>query len=110
LQNLAVPVVREAIDKESRVLILSGNCGPAALSAVGTLNPQTTGVVWFDAHGDFNTPNTSASGFLDGMSLAVLTRRCWPALAARFVGFEPSLIRTLYSSGRVISIRWKRPR
>lgn len=89
LQNLAVPIVREAIGRERRVLILSGNCGPAALSAVSALDPKTTGVIWFDAHGDFNTPDTSASGFLDGMSLAILTGRCWPALAARFAGFQP---------------------
>jgi arginase len=89
LQNLAVPIVREALTGERRVLILSGNCGPAALSAVSALNPKTTGVVWFDAHGDFNTPETSVSGFLDGMSLAILTGRCWPALAARFAGFQP---------------------
>jgi arginase len=90
LQNLAVPIVREAIAGERRILILSGNCGPAALSAIGALNSQTTGVVWFDAHADFNTPDTSASGFLDGMSLAILTGRCWPSLAARFAGFEPA--------------------
>src|SRR5256714_2357769 len=58
LQNLAVPIVREGIAGERRVLILSGNCGPAALSAAGALNPRTTGVVWFDAHADFNTPDT----------------------------------------------------
>ena len=89
LQNLATPIVREAIAGERRVLILSGNCGPAALSAMGALDPQRTGVVWFDAHADFNTPETSASGFLDGMALAMLTGRCWPALAARFAGFGP---------------------
>src|SRR5687767_3567215 len=48
LQNLARPIVREAISKERRVLILSGNCGPAALTAVSALDPQTAGVVWFD--------------------------------------------------------------
>ena len=89
LQKLAVPIVREGIASERRVLILSGNCGPAALSAAGALDPDTTGVVWFDAHADFNTPDTSASGFLDGMALAILTGRCWPALAARFEGFAP---------------------
>jgi arginase len=89
LQNLAAPIVRDGVASERRVLILSGNCGPAALSAIGALNPRTTGVVWFDAHADFNTPDTSASGFLDGMSLAIVTGRCWPALAERFVGFEP---------------------
>ncbi|MDP9099287.1 MAG: arginase family protein [Verrucomicrobiota bacterium] len=89
LQNLAVPIVREALAGGRRVLILSGNCGPAALSAVSALNPGTTGAAWFDAHADFNTPETSASGFLDGMSLAILTGRCWPALAARFADFLP---------------------
>jgi arginase len=89
LQQLTAPMIREAIAGDGRVLILSGNCGPAALSAIGALNPQTTGVIWFDAHADFNTPDISASGFLDGMALAILTGRCWPALAARFVGFAP---------------------
>ena len=29
------------------------------------------GLVWFDAHGDFNTPSTSLSGMLGGMPVAV---------------------------------------
>jgi arginase len=31
--------------------------------------------VWLDAHGDFNTPAISVSGYLAGMSLAMLTGR-----------------------------------
>lgn len=89
LQNLAGPRVRQVIARERRALILSGNCGPAALSAVSALDPQTAGVIWFDAHADFNTPETSASGFLDGMALSILTGRCWRKLAARFDAFEP---------------------
>ena len=89
LQQFAVVKVREAIAKKRRILILSGNCGPAALSAVPALGPRTSGVVWFDAHADFNTPETSASGFLDGMALSILTGRCWRRLAERFDGFEP---------------------
>jgi arginase len=89
LQRRAVPILQEALEKNQRVLLLSGNCGPSALSAVSALGPCTTGVVWFDAHGDFNTPETSASGFLDGMALSILTGRCWPALAASFEEFEP---------------------
>jgi arginase len=88
LQRRAAPIMQEALEKDQRVLVLSGNCGPAALSAVSALGPRTTGVVWFDAHGDFNTPETSSSGFLDGMALSMLTGRCWPALAASFNGFE----------------------
>lgn len=89
LQRRAVPIMRDALEKIQRVLLLSGNCGPAALSAASALGPRTTGVIWFDAHGDFNTPETSASGFLDGMALGILTGRCWPALAACFEGFDP---------------------
>lgn len=33
---------------------------------------QTIGVIWFDAHGDMNTPQTSPSGNLHGMPLAHL--------------------------------------
>ncbi|MEZ4614225.1 MAG: arginase family protein [Caldilineaceae bacterium] len=29
------------------------------------------GLVWFDAHGDFNTPKTTISGMLGGMPVAV---------------------------------------
>src|SRR4051794_4907695 len=53
LQRRAVPIVREGLEKNQRILFLSGNCGPAALTAVSALGPRTTGVVWFDAHGDF---------------------------------------------------------
>jgi arginase family enzyme len=41
-------------------------------------------VLWLDAHGDFNTPQTTPSGFLGGMCLAAACGR-WDA------GFEPSI-------------------
>jgi arginase len=37
-------------------------------------------VLWLDAHGDFNTYKTSPSGFIGGMSLAILTGHEEPAL------------------------------
>src|SRR5688572_11982903 len=89
LQKHAVEAIQESLTRQRRILILSGNCGPAALSAASALDPSRTGVIWFDAHADFNTPETSASGFLDGMALAILTGRCWPVLSARLAGFEP---------------------
>jgi arginase len=36
------------------------------------------GLVWLDAHGDFNTPTTSRSGFLGGMPVAVCAGLAWP--------------------------------
>jgi arginase len=35
------------------------------------------GAVWIDAHADFNTPESSASGFFPGMSLAIVTGHCY---------------------------------
>jgi arginase len=78
--------VRAAIAEGAFPLVLSGNCGPAALGAVAALTTEPR-VFWFDAHADFNTPETTASGFLDGMALATLTGRCWTALAATIPGF-----------------------
>jgi arginase len=46
-------------------------------------------VVWFDAHGDCNTPETFTGNFLDAMGLSTLTGRCWQALAATVPGFRP---------------------
>ncbi|MBW8768791.1 MAG: arginase family protein, partial [Gemmatimonadetes bacterium] len=69
-------------------LILAGNC----ISSVGTLGGLgggPTGILWFDAHGDFNTPESTVGGFLDGMALAVATGRCWTGLAATVPGFTP---------------------
>jgi arginase len=91
LQGLAVPLIRDAIERQARPIILSGNCGTAALSAMAALDPRSTGMIWFDAHADFNTPETSPSGFLDGMGLAILTGRCWRRLAERFESFQPVL-------------------
>lgn len=34
-------------------------------------DPRTVGLVWVDAHGDFNTPETTLSGMLGGMPVAV---------------------------------------
>ncbi|HWW62370.1 MAG TPA: arginase family protein, partial [Thermoanaerobaculia bacterium] len=45
--------------------------------------------LWFDAHGDYNTPDTTDTGFLDGMALSILTGRCFTKLAATIPGFAP---------------------
>ena len=89
LQRRCTPIVRDRIRTGAFPILLSGNCAPAALSAVSALGAAATGVVWFDAHGDFNTPETSPSGFLDGMAMALLTGRCWPNLLARLDAFAP---------------------
>jgi len=69
-------------------LVLSGNCN----TAVGTLSgltPARRASFWFDAHGDCNTPDTTMSGFLDGMGLAMTMGLCWHHLGASVPGFQP---------------------
>ena len=68
-------------------VVLSGNC-MATLGVVGALGAGAR-VAWFDAHGDFNTPETTTGGFLDGMALATLVGRCWTVIARTVPGFVP---------------------
>ena len=48
--------------------------------AAGASAGARTGVIWLDAHADFNTPATSPSGNIHGMPLATLTGRGHPSL------------------------------
>lgn len=88
LARTVAELVRQAAADGAFPLVVSGNCGPAAHGAVAGLGGAPA-VVWFDAHGDFNTPETTIGGFLDGMALATLTGRCWGGLAAGIPGFRP---------------------
>ena len=61
-------------------IVLAGNCN----SAVGTtaaLARKNLGVVWFDAHADFDTPEDNRSGFFDVFALSILVGDAWQALA-----------------------------
>ena len=69
-------------------LLLAGNCN-ASLGLLAGVGSKDTGLVWFDAHGDFNTPETTLSGYFDGMGLAMIAGLCWRSLAASIPGFSP---------------------
>lgn len=62
--------VAEALTAESLPLVLGGDHSVSIGSLSGTSRDAEVGVVWFDAHGDFNTPATTPSGNVHGMSLA----------------------------------------
>lgn len=61
--------------------MLAGNCNATVGAVSGTGDQSALGVVWLDAHADFHTPETTESGFLDGMGLATLSSQCWHTLA-----------------------------
>jgi arginase len=82
-------VVRAAVAEGAFPLVLAGNCN-SCLGTTAGLDPRSTplGVVWFDAHADFDTPDRSL-GFFDGMGLAILTGNGWELLRGTIDGFAP---------------------
>lgn len=85
--NLAQEV-RSSEEAGAFPVVLSGNCG-AALGTISGLSAYPLGIIWLDAHGDFNTPEATASGFLDGMGLATAAGLCWKKLSANIPHFRP---------------------
>ncbi len=68
--------VAETLGRGERPISIAGDCVAAIAVLAGLeragLNPS---LLWLDAHGDFNTWETSPSGFIGGMPLAMLAGR-----------------------------------
>jgi arginase len=79
----------DAVAQANRPLVLAGDC-LTALGLVAGLQRRRhdVSVIWLDAHGDFNTPAISASGYLAGMSLAMLSGRA-PEPICEPLGLRP---------------------
>ena len=71
---------RRAVADGAVPLVLGGDHSIAVGTVGGVSHEQRTGVLWIDAHGDFNTPDTSPSGNLHGMPLAALCGHGAPEL------------------------------
>jgi arginase len=81
--------VCRAVYDESRAAIAAGETciflGGDHSVSIGTVAAALTrspkvGVLWIDAHGDYNTPLTTPSGNVHGMVVAALSGKCPPAL------------------------------
>jgi arginase len=79
--------VRAAVGRDAFPIVLSGNCN-SCLGTTAGIAEEELGVIWFDAHADFNTPDTTPSGFLDGMALGALTGRCFHQMTGTINGFR----------------------
>jgi arginase len=75
--------VRAVVEAGRLPVVLAGSCDVATGVFAGA-GDRDAGVVWIDAHADFNTPESSVSGFWPGMTLAALVGDCgedlWSAL------------------------------
>lgn len=78
----------ECLPMTPPVALFGGHCA-IALATVPKLTAGTDArLLWLDAHGDFNTPDTTESGFLGGMVLSALVDR-WRAPVGVELGTFP---------------------
>src|SRR5262245_47005610 len=81
--------VADAVADSDRPTLLTGDCA-TALGVVAGLQRREIdpSVVWFDAHGDLNTPQSSTSGYPGGMPLRMLLGEGDPTVADA-IGLRP---------------------
>lgn len=92
MARLHGPIARfteAALRRGQRPVSMAGDCCAAVPALAGM---RAAGIepwlVWIDAHGDFNTPETSPSQFLGGMPLAMMVGR-GPQWMCESVGLAP---------------------
>jgi arginase len=73
-RNIKAAIASVKSVNPSKIFLVGGTCG-SELVPISYLNERYNGdlaVVWFDAHGDLNTPESSPSGHFHGMVLRTL--------------------------------------
>jgi arginase len=77
--ELAAAEISAALDQGELPLVTASDCS-ICIATMPTVARRVPGVrfLWIDAHGDFNTPETTPSGFLGGMCLGAACGR-WDA-------------------------------
>jgi len=71
---------RAAVEGGRIPVFIGGDHTLAIGSIGGTTHLSPAGVIWIDAHADFNTPQSSPSGNIHGMTLAALMGQGYPQL------------------------------
>lgn len=78
-------------------VVLSGNCN-TVVGAISGLD-EDVGVIWFDAHGDCKTPETTSIAFLDGMGIPMIMGLCWKNLLSQVPHYQPIPISAILHLG-----------
>lgn len=89
LYDVVAETVKDAVRRRDRPVVVSGDC-TTSLGVVAGLQRAgaSPGVVWFDGHGDFQTLETTTSGYLGGIPLSILAGYR-PELVAERLGLQP---------------------
>jgi arginase len=78
--EVAYQHARRAVEADSIPIFLGGDHSLAIGTIGGVTHARPCGVLWIDAHGDINTPDTSHTGNIHGMPLAALLGDGYPEL------------------------------
>jgi arginase len=78
--------VEDALNAGAAPVVLHSQCSVAlsTLPTVARIRPDVR-FLWLDAHGDYNTPETTESGYLGGMPLAGVCGEWDPGLDAGYI-------------------------
>jgi arginase len=85
---------RPFVEQGDFAIFMGGDHSISIGSVTAVAQPGPIGVIWVDAHGDFNTPETSPSGNIHGMPLATLIGRGAPELTG--IGHEGSKLHEVH--------------
>jgi arginase len=88
-------IVQKALDEQCLPIVLGGDHSTAVGTVSGVAEhfrkqEKHIGLLWLDAHGDMNTPDSSPSGNVHGMPLAALIGYGAPELV-ELLGFKPKV-------------------
>jgi arginase len=89
-------LVARSLEEGSFPLVLGGDHSlsigtVSAVAAHYARTEESIGLIWVDAHTDMNTPETTPSGNIHGMALAVLTGQGGPEQLQAMAGFSPAV-------------------
>ena len=78
--------IKNSLEKNFLPITIGGDHSIAIASALASINKYNNlGIIWFDAHGDFNTFETTTSGNIHGLPFAAIT------------GYEKKLLSTFHN-------------
>lgn len=85
--------ITERLQPDEKAIFLGGDHSMSVGTVSAVASQGEIGLIWVDAHGDFNTPETTPSGNIHGMALAAL------------VGDGPSVLTNLGYAGPKVNPR-----
>ena len=76
-------VAMQAAIQDNQIAIFLGGDHSCAIGTIAGAHtrPEPLGIIWVDAHADFNTPDTSPSGNVHGMVVSAVMGLCPPPLS-----------------------------